>query len=96
MVTYAVNISNVQEVAQEMGLIAGKIQTMVSELNNQQTINLQDWVGQARDAYSHDQAIWNSAASDMSQQASIAQSSLSSITDTYANAEYQGLGLWNG
>jgi WXG100 family type VII secretion target len=95
MVTYAVNISNVQEVAGEMGIIAGKIQTMVDELNNQQNLNLAEWSGQARDAYSRDQVIWNAAAKDMSAQATAAQNALGSITDAYANAEYQGLGLWS-
>ena len=94
MVTYAVNMSNVQEVAAEMQIISGNIQSMVSDLNDQQSINLADWTGPAKDAYYHDQAIWNSAAQDMSVQATNAQAALSNITDAYANAEYQGLGLW--
>jgi WXG100 family type VII secretion target len=94
VVTYAVNISNCQEVAGEMGAISAMINEMVDELNNQQTINLADWTSRAKDAYFRDQGVWNGAAANMAQQAGIAQASLSSITDAYANAEYQGLGLW--
>jgi WXG100 family type VII secretion target len=94
VVTYAVNMSNAQEVAEEMGVISGLINSMVSELNDQQTVNLADWTGPAQAAYKQAQAIWNNAAQDMSIQAQNAQNSLSSITNAYANAEYQGLGLW--
>lgn len=94
MVTYAVNITNVQEVAGEMGKISAMINNMVEQLNNQQALNLNDWTGNAKDAYFSAQSIWNNAAADMATQAMIAQGSLGSITDAYANAEYQGLGLW--
>jgi WXG100 family type VII secretion target len=94
VVTYAVNISNVQEVAGEMGRISAMMNEMVDQLNNQQAVNLNDWVGNTKDAYFSAQAIWNSAARDMALQATAAQNSLGSITDAYANAEYQGLGLW--
>ena len=94
MVTYAVNMSNAQEVADEMGIISSFINNMVSQLNDQQTINLSDWTGPAQSSYKQAQAIWNNAAQDMSVQAQNAQRSLSSITSAYANAEFQGLGLW--
>ena len=94
MVTYAVNMSNVQEVAAEMQIISGKIQSMVADLNDAQTINLADWTGPAKDAYHTDQNIWNNASADMAAQAQNAQNALSTIVDNYANAEYQGLGLW--
>ena len=94
MVTYAANLSNVQEVADEMQIIAGKINDMVTTLDNQQTVNLAEWVGNAADSYHQAQQIWDAAASDMSVQASNAQNSLSNITNAYANAEAQGLGLW--
>ena len=94
MVTYAANLSNVQEVADEMQVIAGKINDMVTTLDNQQTVNLSEWVGNAADAYHQAQQVWDAAAHDMSVQASNAQNSLSNITNAYANAESQGLGLW--
>jgi WXG100 family type VII secretion target len=94
MVTYAVNMSNVQAVADEMSILAGKIAGMVSELNDQQNLNLADWTGSARDAYTAAQNVWNHAAQDMAIQAQNAQTALSSINNAYANAEYQGLGLW--
>jgi WXG100 family type VII secretion target len=94
VVTYAVNISNVQEVAGEMGRIAAMIQTMQEELFTQQTSNLSDWTSQAKDAYTAAQKLWSNKAQEMAGLASVAQGSLGSITDAYANAEYQGLGLW--
>jgi WXG100 family type VII secretion target len=94
MATYSVNMSNVQEVAAEMGAVAQFIQSMLEDLDNGSKQNLSEWTSSARDAYNQAKQIWDNAASDMVAQASKAQSSLSSINDNYANAEYQGLGLW--
>jgi WXG100 family type VII secretion target len=96
MATYTVNMSNVQEVANEMNAISQQIQNMLSDLNSQVQANLSQWSSAARDAYSAAQAKWNAAAQDMSVQAAKASASLGSINDNYANAEYQGLGLWGG
>jgi WXG100 family type VII secretion target len=94
MATYTVNMSNVQEVAAEMGAIAKYIQGVLTELDDGAKQNLAEWTSSARDAYNHAKTIWDNAAADMVTQAAAAQSSLSSIHDNYANAEYQGLGLW--
>lgn len=94
MATYTVNMSNVQEVAAEMGAIASSINTLVQDLDNSSKQNLAEWTSSARDAYNDAKAKWDAAAQDMSVQAQRAQSSLSEINDNYANAEYQGLGLW--
>jgi WXG100 family type VII secretion target len=96
MVTYSVNMSNVQEVAAEMGAVATYIQGLLEDLDNGSKQHLAEWTSSARDAYNHAKAKWDAAAADMSVQATNAQGSLSSITDNYANAEYQGLGLWGG
>jgi WXG100 family type VII secretion target len=94
MTTYTVNMSNVQEVAAEMGAIAASIQALVEDLDNGTKQHLAEWTSSARDAYNVAKAKWDAAAADMSVQAKNAQMSLSSINDNYANAEYQGLGLW--
>lgn len=94
MVTYSVSMSNVQEVAAEMGAISSRIQALLSDLDNGTRQNLAEWTSSARDAYNLAKARWDAAAADMSAQAARAQASLSSITDNYARAEYQGLGLW--
>lgn len=94
MATYTVNMSNVQEVASEMGAIAKYITGLLSDLDNSSKQNLSEWTSSAREAYNVAKAKWDAAAADMSVQASNAQNSLSSINDNYANAEYQGLGLW--
>jgi hypothetical protein len=39
-------------------------------------------------------AKWDAAAAQMVVQAQAAENSLGQINDAYANAEYQGLGLW--
>jgi WXG100 family type VII secretion target len=94
MATYTVNMSNVQEVVSEMGSIATYIQGLLEDLDNGTLQNLAEWTSSARDAYNVAKAKWDAAAADMSQQATNAQMSLSSINDNYANAEFQGLGLW--
>jgi len=96
MVTYAVNVSNVQEVADEMGAIARYINGLLEGLDDGTKQNLAEWAGPAREAYDVAKAKWDAAAADMSVQANSAQNSLSLIVDNYANAEYQGLGLWGG
>jgi WXG100 family type VII secretion target len=96
MVTYSVNMSNVQEVAAEMGAIATYIQGLLEDLDNGSKQHLAEWTSSARDAYNTAKLKWDKAAADMVVQAGQAQSSLSSITDNYAQAEYQGLGLWGG
>jgi WXG100 family type VII secretion target len=94
MATYTVNMSNVEEVASEMGAIAKYISGLLSDLESSTASSLAEWTSSARDAYNVAKAKWDAAAADMSVQASNAQNSLSSINDNYANAEYQGLGLW--
>jgi WXG100 family type VII secretion target len=94
MATYTVNMGNVQEVAAEMGSIANYISGLLEELDNGTMQNLSEWTSSARDAYNVAKAKWDAAAADMSVQASNAQNSLGSINDNYANAEYQGLGIW--
>lgn len=94
MTTYTVNISNVQEVADEMGAIANYVQGLLDDLDNSTLQNLSEWSSKARHAYNVAKKKWDAAAADMVTQAQNAQNSLSSITDNYANAEYHGLGLW--
>jgi WXG100 family type VII secretion target len=94
MATYTVNMSNVQEVAAEMGAISQRISSLLEDLDNGSKQNLAEWTSSARDAYNVCKAKWDAAAADMAVQAVNAQNSLGSITDNYANAEYQGLGLW--
>jgi WXG100 family type VII secretion target len=94
MTTYTVNMSNVQEVAMEMGAISASINSLVQELDSSTAQSLAEWTSAARDAYNVAKAKWDAAAADMSVQARNAQASLSSINDNYANAETTGLGLW--
>jgi len=94
MATYTVNMSNVQEVAGQMGVIARYIQTMLTDLDDASKQNLAQWTSDARDAYNVAKAKWDAAAAQMVEQAARAENSLTQINDSYANAEYQGLGLW--
>lgn len=96
MVTYAIQMSNVQEVAAEMGVIAKNIKCMLDELDASTAQHLAEWTSAARDAYNSAKTQWTVKAADMSVQAASAQASLASITDNYANAEYRGLGLFGG
>jgi WXG100 family type VII secretion target len=94
MTTYTVNMSNVAAVAEEMGSIANYIQGLIEDLDNSATQSLQEWTSNARQTYDQAKLKWDAAASDLVVQAGNAQNSLSQITDSYANAEYQGMGLW--
>ncbi|MBS2539425.1 WXG100 family type VII secretion target [Catenulispora sp. NF23] len=95
MATYTVNMSNVQEIATQMGAISKYIQNLLTELDDGTKQNLAEWTSDAQQAYAVAKAIWDQKAQDMAVQAVAAQNSLSQINDTYANAEYQGLGLWS-
>jgi uncharacterized protein YukE len=77
-----------------MGAIASYIQGLLEDLDNGTLQNLSEWTSSARDAYNTAKQKWDAAAADMARQAANAQGSLGNINDNYANAEYQGLGLW--
>ncbi len=94
MTTYTVNMSNVQAVADEMAAISQQINAMLQELEANAQSHLANWTSNARDAYNTAKIKWDAAAGDMAVQAQSAQSALSQINDAYANAEFQGLGLW--
>jgi uncharacterized protein YukE len=94
MATYTVNMTNVQEVATQMGVLANYITEILSGLDNGTRQNLVEWEADSQAAYAAAKAIWDQKAADMSIQATNAQSSLGQIHDAYANAEFQGLGLW--
>ena len=94
MATYTVHMSNVAAVAEEMGAIARNIQSLLQDLDDGSKQNLAEWTSSARDAYNSAKAKWDAAAAQMVVQAGNAQNSLGQINDAYANAEYQGLGLW--
>jgi WXG100 family type VII secretion target len=94
MTTYTVQMSNVQAIAEEMGALGAKVQSMIEELNQQCQASLAQWTSSAQEAYQTYQAQWTNAANDLPVQAANAQNSLAQITDAYANAEYNGLNLW--
>jgi WXG100 family type VII secretion target len=94
MATYTVNMSNVGEVAAQMGVIAGHIHQLLTDLDDATRMHLSEWTADSQQAYASAKAIWDAKAADMAVQAGNAQNSLTSINDAYANAEYQGLGLW--
>jgi len=96
MATYAVNMSNVQEVAAQMGVLGNYIHNLLDQLDNGTLQNLSEWNAESRTAYEKAKIIWTQKADDMGRQATVAQNALTQIHDNYANAEYQGLGLWGG
>jgi WXG100 family type VII secretion target len=94
MTTYTVHMDNVQAVAEEMGTLGSRVQAMIEQLNSDCQASLAEWTSSARDAYTTYSGQWTNAANDLPVQAANAQNSLSEITNAYATAEYQGLGLW--
>lgn len=94
MTTYTVHMSNVQALAEEMGALGSKVQSMIEELNQQCQASLAQWTSSAQQAYQVNQAQWTNAANDLPVQAANAQNALGQITDAYALAEYNGLNLW--
>jgi len=95
MTTYTVNMDNVAAIAEEMGAIANYIQGLIEDLDNGTRQNLAEWTSVCQTVYANTKASWDTAAQDMAFQATQAQNSLGQITDAYANAEYQGMGLWS-
>jgi ESAT-6 family protein len=96
MVTYAANLSNVGEVAAEMGAIGSYITQMLDDLESSSQADLAHWTSSAREAYNTAVKVWTQKCAEMSQQAAKAQQSLSDISNAYAQAEYLGLGLFGG
>lgn len=94
MTTYTVHMDNVQAVAEEMSALGTRVQAMIERLNQDCAASLAEWAGNAQTAYQTYSGQWTSAANDLPVQAQNAQNSLSEITNAYAQAEYQGLGLW--
>ncbi len=94
MTTYTVHMDNVAAVAEEMNALGPRIQEMIERLNADCAASLAEWTSTAQAAYQQYSAQWTQAANDLPVQANAAQNSLSQITDAYALAEYQGLGLW--
>jgi WXG100 family type VII secretion target len=94
MTTYTVHMDNVQAVAEEMGALGSKVQAMIEQLNQDCAASLAEWTSTAREAYQTYSGQWTTAANDLPVQAANAQNSLGEITNAYATAEYQGLGLW--
>lgn len=95
MVTYYVHMTNVAAVAEEMGAIAKQIQGMLEDMDQSAASTLANWTSSAREAYDVAHVKWTAAAQQMAAQAAAAEASLGQITDAYAEAEYQGLGLWS-
>jgi WXG100 family type VII secretion target len=87
-------MSNVQAVTEEMSRIGRQINKILDDLETESGAHLAQWTSNARDAYNAAKIQWNLAADDMVIQADNARNALSQITDSYANAEFQGLGLW--
>lgn len=94
MTTYTVHMGNVQAVAEEMGTLGSRVQSMIEQLTQDCNASLAEWTSSARDAYQQYSGQWTTAANDLPVQSQNAQNSLGQITDAYAQAEYQGLGLW--
>jgi uncharacterized protein YukE len=89
-------MSNVQEVAAQMGVLANYIKRLLDELATSTQQSLNEWASDAEAAYKKAKADWDVKCDNMANQATQAQRSLSEIHDNYANAEFQGLGLWGG
>ena len=94
MTTYTVNISQLAEIAGEMGQIAQNIRGDLEDLDNASMQNLSEWTSAARDAYNVAKAKWDAAAADMVTQAANAQASLATIGSNYQQAEQVGMSLW--
>jgi uncharacterized protein YukE len=93
--TYVVDMTNVAFVADEMGRIANNLNGILEDLDCATKQHLTEWTSHARDQYNAAKKVWDRKAADMVVQAANAQASLGAITDNYALAEYQGLGLWS-
>ena len=93
MPTYTVT-SNVGTIANQMGVISQRINTLLQDLDDGSKQHLNEWSSDARSAYDTAKAQWDAACAKMSVQANRASASLTEIHDNYANAEFQGLGLW--
>jgi uncharacterized protein YukE len=96
MTTYSAHLSNVGAIAEEMGALGSQVSALIDRLNQDCVASLAEWTSTARDQYQVYSKQWTAAANDLPVQAANAQNALAEITNAYAQAEYQGLGLWEG
>ncbi|WP_194915222.1 WXG100 family type VII secretion target [Catenulispora rubra] len=94
MATYMVNMNIVQQVAEQMGQISSQISDLLTNLEDSTQTHLSEWSADSQQAYWVAKKKWDEKAADMAVQATNAEASLGSINESYANAENQGLGLW--
>ncbi|WP_371503125.1 WXG100 family type VII secretion target [Kitasatospora sp. NBC_00374] len=94
MPTYTVNFGNVQHVAEEMQLISRNISAMLADLDANARRHLAEWTSEAQSAYAAAKARWDAASADMATQAQKAQTSLTEIHASYAQAERTGSNMW--
>ncbi|BBA96926.1 hypothetical protein RVR_2450 [Actinacidiphila reveromycinica] len=94
MATYNVDMSQVDFIVGEMNTITQRINSTLTDLDNQARINLSEWTSDAQTVYAEVKAQWDAAASDMTQKAALATRMLGTINESYGDGERQGVRLW--
>jgi WXG100 family type VII secretion target len=92
--TYTVQMEQVDYIVGEMNSITQRINSTLSDLDNQAKVNLAEWNSDAQHTYQIQKAKWDAAAADMTQKAAQATQLLGTINEYYSNGERQGVQLW--
>lgn len=96
MVSYNVNPSDVEAIAQELVLATKRLATSLENLHTAVGRFLQANSGQTLDAYASAQHLWNQAQSEMSQALLTGQRHLQEIVQTYRAADSRGAAAFGG
>jgi WXG100 family type VII secretion target len=94
MVTYSVNMGQVEQVAEEMQSITTNLQRTLDDLESSSKQNLAEWTLSAKGEYEAAKAQWDAAAGRMTEQLGRAQQALGAINELYSHAERQGQAMW--
>ncbi|GAA2564450.1 hypothetical protein GCM10010435_41030 [Winogradskya consettensis] len=92
--SYTFNFAVAQQTLHEMLTINTNITGELSELETYCNAQLAEWTGDAQVEYQAAKTEWNSAAQQMAQAFTNAQTALTNITEGYINAESIARGVW--
>jgi uncharacterized protein YukE len=95
MATYSLTATTLEDAANQMTAISGRINTFLQELQTGTMRAILEWESVARDEFDQQRNLWANGAKEMTQQAAVAQSHLSQILQEYAAAEAAGQKIWS-
>ena len=95
MANYSINPAAARDIVQELVTVTGKLNNSLSTLQAAVQRFIAANNGQAPDAYSGAQSLWNRGQQDMNRALVVGQQRLSDITDNYVNGDNKGAAVFS-